>query len=244
MPTPDPIPTPDPVAAPDPMPVADLAPEPGPAPALADRPVGAPLVPPIPPVSSPAEPAPLAAAPIAPDQEDVDPAGSLSESAPQPPQRRSGADAATSGYLVLSGRGADARRGLTDAVAALRAAAGIDVADVSPLARLVSGAGDLHSAVVSIQTTLSPGELASAVAAVGQPDVTVEVLTLDDMVGEFDGVELPLPGAATSAAVLTPWSQLAPAAVLPGLGGGPVAVLAETAPDRGAVKWLALDWLE
>lgn len=129
---------------------------------------------------------------------------------------------------------------------ALRVAAGIDVGDVSPLARLVTGAGDLHSAVIAIETTLGPGDLQRAVSDVsGQvPDISVEILTLGEQVGEFDGVELPLAGAATSAAVLTPWSQLAPAAVLPGLGGGPVAVLAETAPDRDAVKWLALDWLE
>ena len=34
-----------------------------------------------------------------------------------------------------------------------------------------------------------------------------------------------------------------PAAVLPGLGGGPVAQLADTAPDRDGVRWMALDWL-
>ena len=34
-----------------------------------------------------------------------------------------------------------------------------------------------------------------------------------------------------------------PHAVLPGLGGGPVAALAATAPDRDGVRWLALDWL-
>jgi len=43
--------------------------------------------------------------------------------------------------------------------------------------------------------------------------------------------------------VLQPWAQIAPDAVLPGLGGGPVAALAATAPDRGGIRWLALDWL-
>jgi len=59
-----------------------------------------------------------------------------------------------------------------------------------------------------------------------------------------DDVELPLPGVAASATVLVPWAHLDPQAILPGLGGGPVVVLAETAPDRESVRWLALDWLE
>ena len=42
--------------------------------------------------------------------------------------------------------------------------------------------------------------------------------------------------------VLQPWAQVQPDAVLPGLGGGPVAVLADTAPDRAGIRWMALDW--
>ena len=43
--------------------------------------------------------------------------------------------------------------------------------------------------------------------------------------------------------MLQPWAQIDPDAVLPGLGGGPVAALAATAPDRDGIRWLALDWL-
>ena len=58
-----------------------------------------------------------------------------------------------------------------------------------------------------------------------------------------DDLELPHPRAHERAFVLQPWAQVAPHAVLPGLGGGPVAALAATAPDRDGVRWLALDWL-
>jgi dihydroneopterin aldolase/2-amino-4-hydroxy-6-hydroxymethyldihydropteridine diphosphokinase len=58
-----------------------------------------------------------------------------------------------------------------------------------------------------------------------------------------DDLELPHPRAHERAFVLEPWAQVDPQAVLPGLGGGPVAALAATAPDREGIRWLALDWL-
>ncbi|WP_454296246.1 hypothetical protein [Salana multivorans] len=161
------------------------------------------------------------------------------------PVRRPSAAAPLPGLLVLSSTANDGKAQLTSVVAALRAASGIAITDVSPLARILTGGGNLYSAIVAITTTQAPRELAAICqdACAGQ-DAEAEILTIEGMVGEFDGVALPLPAAHQSAAVLAPWAQLQPAAILPGLGGGPVAVLAQTAPDAGDVKWLALDWLE
>lgn len=160
--------------------------------------------------------------------------------------RRPSADAPLPALVVLSGRGASAQNELAGAVRAIGTAAGLDVTGVSPLARTTTGAGDLHTAVVAVRTTLGPGDLAQALSAVSssRPSIEAEILAVGDLVGVHDDVELPLPGVAASATVLVPWAHLDPQAILPGLGGGPVVVLAETAPDRESVRWLALDWLE
>ncbi|WP_281860068.1 hypothetical protein [Salana multivorans] len=161
------------------------------------------------------------------------------------PVRRPSRSAPLPGLLVLSSTVSDGKQQLAGVVGALRAASAITVTDVSPLARTVRGGGELYTAIVAISTTQPPLELEAMCqdAVVGR-QAEVEVLSIEGMVGEFNGVTLPLPGAHQSAAVLAPWAQLQPAAVLPGLGGGPVSVLAQTAPDAGDVKWLALDWLE
>jgi hypothetical protein len=57
-----------------------------------------------------------------------------------------------------------------------------------------------------------------------------------------DDIEIPHPRANERAFVLVPWAAVQPEAFLPGLGGGSVSDLAENAPDRGGVRWLALDW--
>ena len=43
--------------------------------------------------------------------------------------------------------------------------------------------------------------------------------------------------------MLVPWSIADPQAYLPGLGGGPVGTLADTAEDRETIRWVALEWL-
>jgi len=54
-------------------------------------------------------------------------------------------------------------------------------------------------------------------------------------------LSLPHPRAAERAFVLVPWSQADPFAEL---AGHSVSELAENAPDRGGLRWLAFDWLE
>ena len=67
-------------------------------------------------------------------------------------------------------------------------------------------------------------------------------MTHGSTVGVTDDLELPHPRAHERAFVLVPWAHVDPDAVLPGLGGGPVAALAETSPDRDGIRWMALDW--
>lgn len=237
------------------VPVVPAAPDVPVAPAVAVTPVvPAELPPPVDaavPALAPAEVlAPAAALPSLPGPPEVseppEPAFAVEhESGEVPPVRRPSAQAGGLARIVLSRTGADAAVDLARTVAGLRVAYGFELGQVSPLARLVTASGELHTVVVVGTSILGPGELLDAATEAAAPHgVIAEILAIDGLIGEFDGVELPLPGAAASAAVLAPWSQVEPTAVLPGLGGGPVVALAQTAPDRDAVKWLALDWLD
>ena len=149
---------------------------------------------------------------------------------------------------------------LRTAVQSLKTAEGIEVTQVAPLARTVAvvaeGAEpqpDYLNTVVMAMTTLSPRELLevchSLEAAAGR--VRTEpwgVRTLDVDLIEVEGVtsadpalSLPHPRAVERAFVLVPWSQADPFAEL---AGRSVSELAENAPDRGGLRWLAFDWLD
>lgn len=117
------------------------------------------------------------------------------------------------------------------------------------------GQPDFLNAVVIARTTLSPRDLLRATAEVervhgrertvhwGPRTLDVDIIVYGQVSAGTDDLELPHPRAHERAFVLQPWAQVRPDAVLPGLGGGPVAQLAATAPDRDGVRWLALDWL-
>ena len=149
---------------------------------------------------------------------------------------------------------------LRTAVHGLKNTEGIEVTQVAPLARTVAvvaeGAEpqpDYLNTVVMAMTTLSPRELLevchSLEAAAGR--VRTEpwgVRTLDVDLIEVEGVtsadpalSLPHPHAVERAFVLVPWSQADPFAEL---AGRSVSELAENAPDRGGLRWLAFDWLD
>ena len=149
---------------------------------------------------------------------------------------------------------------LRAAVHGLKNTEGIEVTQVAPLARTVAvvaeGAEpqpDYLNTVVMAMTTLSPRELLevchSLEAAAGR--VRTEpwgVRTLDVDLIEVEGVtsadpalSLPHPHAVERAFVLVPWSQADPFAEL---AGHSVSELAENAPDRGGLRWLAFDWLD
>ena len=149
---------------------------------------------------------------------------------------------------------------LRTAVQSLKSTEGIEVTQVAPLARTVAvvaeGAEpqpDYLNTVVIALTTLSPRELLEVChtleAAAGR--VRTEpwgVRTLDVDLVEVEGItsadpalSLPHPRAAERAFVLVPWSQADPFAEL---AGHSVSDLAENAPDRGGLRWLAFDWLD
>jgi len=148
---------------------------------------------------------------------------------------------------------------LRQAVAALMEVSGLEVVQVSPLARSAPVGGpdqpDFLNAVVLARTTLAPRALLRAVQAIeaahgrerderwGPRTLDIDLVVYGSILAVTDDLELPHPRAHERAFVLQPWAQIAPDAVLPGLGGGPVAALAATAPDLSGIRWLALDWL-
>lgn len=148
---------------------------------------------------------------------------------------------------------------LRQAVSDLASAPGLEVVDVSPLARTAPVGGpeqpDFLNAVVLARTTLSPRDLLRVTQGIeqshgrerhehwGPRTLDIDIVVYGTVLATSDDLELPHPRAHERAFVLQPWAQVDPHAVLPGLGGGPVAALAATAPDRDGVRWLALDWL-
>jgi len=149
---------------------------------------------------------------------------------------------------------------LRTAVQSLKGVEGIEVTQVAPLARTIAvvaeGAEpqpDYLNTVVSALTTLSPRELLDVCHALEDAAGRVRtepwgVRTLDVDLIEVEGVtsadpalSLPHPHAVERAFVLVPWSQADPFAEL---AGRSVSELAENAPDRGGLRWLAFDWLD
>lgn len=154
----------------------------------------------------------------------------------------------------------DPQATMRSAVAELDRLPGLQITDVSPLARTAAVGGpeeqpDYLNAVLLARTTLSARGLLHACQEVenvhgrtreerwGPRTLDVDLITYGNLTDSADDLEVPHPRAHERAFVLEPWSQIAPEAVLPGLGGGPVAQLAATAPDRSGIRWLALDWL-
>jgi dihydroneopterin aldolase/2-amino-4-hydroxy-6-hydroxymethyldihydropteridine diphosphokinase len=161
--------------------------------------------------------------------------------------------------LAIGGNLGPVAETLRAAVHELTRVPGLEVTAVSPLARTAAVGGpdqpDFLNAVVLARTTLAPRELLRACQGIenahgrerdvrwGPRTLDIDVIVYGSVLAVTDDLELPHPRAYQRAFVLQPWAQADPEAVLPGLGGGPVAVLADTAPDRDGVRWLALDWL-
>ncbi|WP_435737050.1 2-amino-4-hydroxy-6-hydroxymethyldihydropteridine diphosphokinase [Cellulosimicrobium sp. PMB13] len=160
--------------------------------------------------------------------------------------------------LALGANLGDAQQTLRDAITDLDSISGLELTEVSPLARTAAVGPeqpDFLNAVVLARTRLSARDLLEACQAVerahgrvrherwGPRTLDVDLIVYGSLTAVADDLELPHPRAHERAFVLEPWSQIDPGAVLPGLGGGPVAALAATAPDRAGIRWLALDWL-
>jgi len=272
-----------PAEEPEPAPV-----EPEPAPAGAEEAAGAgadpgedaggagsaePAVMPVPPVLPPSPPIPAPtpmAAPVPPpaavpvpdllaDNEgvpakDAQAAAADLETAPETPAKI---------VLGLGGNLGDVRETLREAITDLDKTPGIQITEVSALARTAAvthgdavAQNDYLNAVVIAETTLSPRGLLDAVHEVedahgrvrverwGDRTLDIDIITFADVLSNEPELTLPHPRAASRAFVLVPWAQVEPDAVIPGEDGGHVAELAEAAPDRPGVRWLALDWLE
>ena len=162
--------------------------------------------------------------------------------------------------LALGANLGPAQETLRQAVTDLAGTPGIEVQEVSPLARTAAVGGpeqspDYLNAVVLATTTLAARDLLRATQAIeqahgrerqehwGPRTLDIDIVLYGSVLAVTDDLELPHPRAHERAFVLQPWAQVDPQAVLPGLGGGPVGALAATAPDRDGVRWLALDWL-
>lgn len=145
------------------------------------------------------------------------------------------------------------------AVLRLGAMTGLEVVAVGPLARTAAVGStdqpDYLNTVVLARTLLSPRDLLRRLQGVereagrerlerwGPRTLDLDIVTYGDLVVGDDELTLPHPRAHSRAFVLGPWASLDPDAVLPGPGGGPVARLADRAPDAEGVRWMALDWL-
>jgi dihydroneopterin aldolase/2-amino-4-hydroxy-6-hydroxymethyldihydropteridine diphosphokinase len=162
--------------------------------------------------------------------------------------------------LALGANLGAAQETLRAAVDMLSHTTGLEVVQVSPLARTTAVGGpdeqpDYLNAIVLARTMFSPRELLRVTQRIenahgrvreerwGPRTLDIDIIVYGSVLAVTDDLELPHPRAHERAFVLEPWAQVDPDAVLPGLGGGPVAALAATAPDREGIRWLALDWL-
>ena len=149
---------------------------------------------------------------------------------------------------------------LRTAVQSLKATEGIEVTQVAPLARTIAvvaeGAEpqpDYLNTVVTAMTTLAPRELLEVCQTLeiaagrvrtepwGVRTLDVDLIDVEGITSSDPALSLPHPRAAERAFVLVPWSQADPFAEL---AGRSVSELAENAPDRGGLRWLAFDWLD
>lgn len=162
--------------------------------------------------------------------------------------------------IALGGNVGGVVPALRQAVAALRETEGIEVTAVAPLARTQAltdpGAApqpDYLNTVVLASTTLSPRgvldlchQLEDAAGRVrtqhwGPRTLDADLVDYEGVTSDDAELTLPHPRAAERAFVLVPWSHADPFAEL---GGEVVAELADQAPDRDGVRWLALDWID
>ncbi|MFD4993724.1 2-amino-4-hydroxy-6-hydroxymethyldihydropteridine diphosphokinase [Cellulosimicrobium cellulans] len=273
---PGPVPAAGPLAEHEPEPVHDQAPaasaEPLPAPFAeqAYEPTYQPThegqddaAPEVPVAAASAEAAASdAGAPVSSSEEPAAPVAA-EEEIPAPPVEHDRMDDVPAGFvevvLALGANLGDAQQTLRDTITDLDRISGLEITEVSPLARTAAVGGpdqpDFLNTVLLARTRLSARDLLHACQAVeqahgrvrderwGPRTLDVDLIVYGTLTAVADDLELPHPRAHERAFVLEPWSQIDPDAVLPGLGGGPVAALAATAPDRGGIRWLALDWL-
>ncbi|SNS63326.1 dihydroneopterin aldolase / 2-amino-4-hydroxy-6-hydroxymethyldihydropteridine diphosphokinase [Micrococcales bacterium KH10] len=161
--------------------------------------------------------------------------------------------------LALGGNLGDAIGTLRQAIRELSTVDEFAVTGVGPLARTAAVGGpegqpDYYNTVITASTTLSPRALLNITQGIevaygrtrevhwGPRTLDIDIIVFGDLITMAEDLELPHSRAHQRAFVLLPWAHIDHTAVLPGLGGGPVEMLAKTAPDAAGIKSLALDW--
>ena len=162
--------------------------------------------------------------------------------------------------LSLGGNVGGVLAALRDAVHKLQDTPGIELTDVAPLARTAAVTRpdqepqpDYLNTVIVGLTGLSPRELLAVCHRLedeagrvrterwGIRTLDVDIICYEGVTSDAPDLTLPHPRAHERAFVLLPWSfadsELS-------LDGQDTAQLADVAPDRDGVRWLALDWLE
>lgn len=152
--------------------------------------------------------------------------------------------------LALGANLGDRHAGLQAAVDALDALDGVQVLAASPVVETAAVGGphqgDYLNAVLTARSALPAEQLMAACHGIeaalgrrrelrwGPRTLDIDLIVYGTQRRRGPGLQLPHPRAAERAFVLRPWALLDRSAVLP--GAGPVADLAERAPDRSGLR--------
>lgn len=175
--------------------------------------------------------------------------------------------------IALSGNIGDVKDAMRTAIVSLDGVPGSQIIGISPLYSCKNVVDyDGLSAVVVIETTLTPSDLYSVLAMIElahgrSQNLNVSACPLKLILVDVDGkiwsneqliaqiqspqwlsnvennVELPYKHAWKSADILKPWSDIEPNASLKGTNGGSVTELARSAPDEQCVQLLSDSWI-
>ncbi|ARD41227.1 2-amino-4-hydroxy-6-hydroxymethyldihydropteridine diphosphokinase [Actinomyces gaoshouyii] len=198
--------------------------------------------------------------------QDVEPGHAVvAEAAPLPagPAVDPLAEAPTAPVPVVIGLGGNLGEvvpSLRRAVRTLQSTEGVEVTAIAPLARTAAviepGAGeqpDYLNTVILARTSLSAKDVLALCRRLeadagrvrlepkGPRTLDADVITYSDLRSADPELILPHPRATSRSFVLLPWSQ---ADAFAEIDGQSVAALAEQAPDRDGIRWLALDWID
>ncbi|WP_159624971.1 2-amino-4-hydroxy-6-hydroxymethyldihydropteridine diphosphokinase [Actinomyces sp. zg296] len=162
--------------------------------------------------------------------------------------------------IALGGNLGEVVPSLRRAVRTLQGAEGVEVTAIAPLARTAAvtepGAAeqpDYLNTVVLARTSLPAKDVLALCQRLeadagrvrlepkGPRTLDADVITYSDLRSDDPELTLPHPRAASRSFVLLPWSQ---ADAFAEIEGQSVAALAEQAPDRDGIRWLALDWVD